>query len=64
MKVKNIEHIITRSGFKKGFIADRMNMTRPTLQSRINNPETFTVADLKKLASILLIPVAELIDFD
>ena len=62
MKIKKetVEYYIEKRGLKKRYIANHMGMSVPTLISRINNPERFTIAELQKLAGILQIPMMDL----
>lgn len=43
---------LRRLGLKKKDVADKLEMTMPTLNSKIQNPDTLTVKDLSNLKEL------------
>lgn len=56
---KMLEAAIARSGIKKCFIAEKMGISRPTLDKRIANPETMTGEQAKLLSKLLRLSDAD-----
>lgn len=44
---------IVNAGLDIGTVADKMNMSRPTLSNRINGKSDFTRSEMEEFASIL-----------
>ena len=42
-------------------LADRLKMNRTTMNNRFNNPEKFTISELRKIIKLLKIPEEEII---
>jgi len=43
---------LRRLGLKKKDVADKLEMTMPTLNSKIQNPDTLTIKDLSNLKQL------------
>ena len=48
-----LRRTIDNSGLKIGFIAKKLDMSRPTLYDRLNNPEKFTGEQIVFLSRLL-----------
>ncbi len=51
-----------RLGFKLGDICDLLDMSRPTLNTRLENPKTFQVGEIDKLKQNNFVLPIEIID--
>jgi hypothetical protein len=54
-----LEEYIERSGFKKGFIAKQIGITRYSLILKINNKSEFKATEIETLCTLLKIGVDE-----
>lgn len=50
---------INKSGLKKGFIAEHLGISRPTLYKRIDNPDKFTGEQARMLSKLLRLTEAD-----
>lgn len=48
-----LKKVIKKSGFKKSYIAAKMEITRASLYNKINNMSEFTVSEMQVLSKIL-----------
>lgn len=54
-----IRTIIAEKGMKLGFIADKMQMDRRTLNAKLDNRSDITTKEIIALSSVLDIPVSK-----
>lgn len=60
----NIEYWITKSGYKKKFIADKMNVSQTVLSRWINNHSMPSLKNAFKLAELLECKVDDLYELE
>lgn len=57
--LKNIEKAISKSGLKKSYIADKLNMKYDTFRRKLNGENQFKVNEVLDLTELLNINIME-----
>lgn len=52
-KTSLLEQYITKSGYKRGYIAERIGISRFSLAQKINNKSEFKASEIKALCDVL-----------
>jgi len=58
---ESIYRIMYRQKIKKIYLADRMDLSYPSILNKIENPGTFKVSELLELCNILNVDINELL---
>lgn len=57
-----IEFRIKRLNMKPEQVGNRIGVCKATMYSRLNNPQQLTLGEIQRIASVLNIPFAELLE--
>lgn len=60
--VRNIKVRMFEKGLNQQRLAARTKISETTLSTKLNNPDTFKVSDLKRIAAVLCCRVSDLIE--
>jgi transcriptional regulator with XRE-family HTH domain len=58
---RNIERLITDSGFKKGYVAEKAGLSSGILSDMLNNRRLIRVADIVAISNALGVEINELL---